>query len=82
MIKLFFRGLYAGMKRFGAGIASIVNFVLLIPVYLIGIGISAVIAKLSGKHFLDLKRPDRKRKTYWVEKEHHSQEKEEFYRQF
>ncbi len=79
---LFFKGFYAGMQQFGGAIVAIINFILLILVYIIGVGITSIIAKISGKHFLNLKKPDKKLKTYWLNKGEKKPSKEDCYRQF
>ena len=79
---LFFKAFYEGMKTFGACIVDIVNFVLLIPVYFIGVGLTAIIAKMFGKHFMNLKKPDKKAKTYWVDKEQKKPKIDDFYKEF
>ncbi len=79
---LFFKGFYAGMKKFGSNIVNIINFVLLIPVYIIGIGLSAIIAKIMGKKFLNMKKFDKKIKTYWLDKEKKKSNLEDSYKQF
>jgi len=81
-VSLFFKGFYAGMKLFGGVIVSIINFILLIPVYIIGVGLTSIIAKISGKHFMNLKKPDKKIKTYWVKREEKKITKEDCYKQF
>ena len=79
---LFFKGWYAGMKQFGGAIVAITNFILLVPVYLIGVGVTSLVAKIFGKHFLNLKKPDKKLETYWLKKEEKKSSKEDCYRQF
>ncbi|MFA5797405.1 MAG: hypothetical protein WC916_05195 [Candidatus Woesearchaeota archaeon] len=79
---LFFKGWLAGMKEFGGVIAAIVNFILLFPVYIIGVGVTSLVAKIFGKHFLNLKNPDKKLETYWLQKEGKKSSKEDCYRQF
>lgn len=56
----FFKGFKKGMKDFGNNISLIINSILLTIVYLIGVGITSIIAKLSEKSFLDskLSKPD------------------------
>jgi uncharacterized protein YqhQ len=76
----FLNGFYEGMKQFGANIANAVNFVLLFFVYIFGIGITAVIAKIFGKHFLQLKKTGRY--SYWDKIDTKEMKKGDFYRQF
>ena len=79
-IIIFFKGFYKGIKNFGSGVVNITNFILLIPVYFIGIGFSSIFAKITGKSFLDLKK--KKQKSYWVDKKNKKPSKEDCYNQF
>lgn len=81
MVNNFTEGFKEGQKAFGENFAAIVNLILLSIVYFLGAGITSVIAKISGKHFLELK-IERKAKTYWAELNLKKKEKEEYYRQF
>ena len=65
-------------RKLGSFITSIINFVLLLVVYLIGVGLTAIIAKVVGKHFLDL---SFKGKTKWMDKKSIKGE-EQYYRMF
>jgi len=78
-MKGFFKGLRGGMKLFGHDIAGLVNTILLSVAYIIGVGITALIAKLSGKRFLDL-RLNPKARTYWQDTD--KNQHEGIYRQF
>lgn len=77
----FFKGLKKGQKEFGETIAIIVNSVLLSLVYFIGVGITFIFSRISGKHFLDLK-PDKSKESYWEELNLGKEEMKEHYRQF
>ena len=55
MARDFLNGLKEGNRMFGEDIASVINFILLTFVYLFGVGITSMIAKLSGKNFLEIK---------------------------
>ena len=79
---LFFKGAYSGMKKFGSNVVEVTNCVLLIPVYFLGVGISSIILKISGKKMLNMRKPDKKIKTYWMDKEKNKLRIENFYRQF
>ena len=48
---LFVKGFKLGFKNFGHNVTKIVNFILLVPVYFIGVGLTSIIAKLSKKKF-------------------------------
>ena len=79
MIKELLKNIKEGNKMFGEDIASIVNFLLLTFVYFLGVGITSIIAKMSGKHFLELKMD---KDSYWSELNLSKRKKEEYYRQF
>ena len=81
-VSIFCNAFLEGMKSFGGLIVEIVNFILLIPAYILGIGLTSIVAKIVGKHFLNLKKPDKKTETYWVAKDTKKKKLEEFYRQF
>lgn len=75
----FIEGLRTGIKRFGEYVSTIINAVLLFIVYIIGVGITSMGAKIFRKHFLD---KEMSNTSYWstldVKKEH----MERYYRQF
>jgi len=67
-------------KRLGIITNTIINSILLTIVYLIGVGITSIIAKLFRKQFLDVKLS--KKDTYWCDLNLKSKPIEEYYRQF
>ena len=75
----FFTGFKKGMRAFGELINHIINFVLLTTVYLIGVGITWVIAKIFRKKFLQTKLTG---KSYWTKLDLGKRPQEEYYRQF
>jgi len=79
MVKNLLKDIKEGYKMFGDDIASIVNFILLTFVYFLGVGITSIVAKISRKHFLELKT---ERNSYWSELNLSKRTKEEYYRQF
>lgn len=81
VIAQFLRGFKNGLKDFGHNISLIVNFILLLIVYLIGVGFTSIIAKLIGKHFLDTELSKNKT-TYWSELNLKKKPIEDYYRQF
>lgn len=81
MVKIFFKGFQKGLKNFGHNITVIINSTLLSVVYLIGIGITSIVAKLFGKRFLDVGAP-KKKGTYWSDLNLKKKPIEEYYRQF
>ena len=61
-------------------ISSVINFVLLSIVYFIGIGLVSISMKLFGKHFLELKKQNKK--SNWHEHKVTKQSLEQYYRTF
>ena len=76
----FLVGFRKGMRDFGHGIALIINSVLLLIVYLVGVGFTAIFAKLFRKHFLDMKLS--KEGSYWSDLNLKKKSMEKYYRQF
>ncbi|MBI3032858.1 hypothetical protein HYY69_05250 [Candidatus Woesearchaeota archaeon] len=79
--KLFFRGFKKGTTLFGYTIAGIVNTLLLMIAYVLGVGITSIIAKICKKHFLELKL-NKQAKTYWQDLNLKTSSREEYVRQF
>ena len=79
-LKKFFRGFRKGMRKFGYGIALIINTILLFFVYLIGVGFTSITAKIFRKHFLEIKLS--KKETYWSDLNLKKKSIEDYYRQF
>lgn len=75
---IFFRGFKQGFGNFSHLITDIVNFILLSVVYFIGVGIVSLVAKLAGKHFLDLK----SNSSSWIERKLKKRPIREYYRMF
>ena len=81
--KEFFQGIKRGQKLFGEEIASIINFILLTLVYIIGIGLTSIFAKIFRKKFLNPEvNPEDQEDTYWTDLNLTKKQKEEYYRQF
>lgn len=76
----FFAGFKKGMKHFGNCLTIIVNSILLLVVYVIGVGITSLIAKIAKKRFLETK--PAKQKTYWTNLNLNKKTIKEYYRQF
>jgi len=74
-----FKSFKKGMKNFGDNMAIVVNSVLLSFVYIIGIGLTSIFAKLFGKKFLETKR---RSDSYWSDLNLKKKPIEEYYRQF
>jgi len=81
MIKEFIGGFKEGQKLFGKTIAVIVNTILLSIIYFIGIGLTSIVAKLFGKHFLELEKKE-SLSSYWSELNLGKKPIKEYYRQF
>ena len=75
------KGFVQGFKDFGKYINNGINFVLLLLVYLFGVGLTSIVAKICGKHFMDIKR-DTKKKTYWKDYNLGKEPEDNYYRQF
>ena len=78
-LKQFFEGFRKGMKNFGYNIALIINTILLTLVYLIGVGLTSIFAKIVKKHFLEMKLS---KSSYWSDLNLKKKPIEEYYRQF
>ena len=77
--KKFIKGLKEGFKNFGSGVSIIINTLLLLLVYFLGVGLASIFAKLVGKHFLDMKL---KKETYWVDYNLKKKSLQEYYKQY
>ncbi len=78
-IKKIFDEFMEGSKMFGELILAIINLILLSVVYFIGVGLTSIVARISGKRFID-NRPSKK--SYWRELNLTTRPFEEYYRQF
>ena len=74
------RGIKEGMHSFGKDIATLVNSILLSIVYVIGVGMSAVFARIGKKKFLDLS--NEKKTTYWQQIGLKKKPKNTYFRQY
>ena len=80
-IRLFFKGFKKGTQDFGTSIGSIVNSVALALTYLVGVGLTSIVAKAARKRFLEFE-ISKKRKTYWSDLNLKKKPIEEYYRRF
>ncbi len=80
-VKLFLKGFKQGMHLFGQNIALIVNTALLLLVYILGVGITSLIARMSGKKFLEMKL-DKNSSSYWKALNLKKKQMDEYCRQF
>jgi hypothetical protein len=69
-----------GFKAFGEKVASVVNFILLLPVYFIGVGLTKILVTFLGIEVLQLKK--NKVSSYWKEYNCKTEEKERYKRMF
>lgn len=67
-------------EKFGLFVASILNFIFLLPVYFIGVGVTSLFVKITGKDILSLKKIAGN--SYWKEYNLKTQKKEDYERMF
>ncbi len=77
----FIKGFGGGFKTFSKSISMAVNSALLLIVYIFGVGLTAVVAKFLGKHFLKRK-IDHSKNSYWSALDLEKEPLEHYYRQF
>ncbi|MEM2963342.1 MAG: hypothetical protein QXW70_01335 [Candidatus Anstonellales archaeon] len=65
-LRAFISGFKIGVRDFGETISILFNTGLLFFVYILGIGITAILSKTLGKHFLD-KQISNNAETYWID---------------
>jgi hypothetical protein len=80
-LRQFFSGFSKGFSNFGHTISAIINSVLLLIVYVLGVGLTWLVAKIVRKQFLQTK-VSHKQATYWSELGLKKQSTEKYYRQF
>ena len=76
----FFHGFRRGLKETGSAIISIINSVLLTVVYLLGVGLPSLAARVFKKEFLETKTGHTS--TYWSELNLRKNPIEKYARQF
>lgn len=81
MLRKLLKSFRQGMKGFVQNLGCIVNSIILLPVYIVGVGATSILAKLFGKRFLQ-RGPSKKGKTYWSELNLEKNGIENYYRQF
>ncbi|MFC1690832.1 hypothetical protein ACFL0W_01515 [Nanoarchaeota archaeon] len=80
-LTVIYKSFVFGFKKFSHNVIEVFNFILLLPVYILGVGPISIVAKILRKHFLKLK-IDKDAKTYWDDVEEKDMDEELFYRQF
>ncbi len=73
--------IWSCFKKFGEFVASIVNFILLLPVYFGGVGLSALLLKLKKEEPLDIQ-PKKEQESYWKAYDLGTKAKETYKRMF
>ncbi len=81
IIRDFLKGFKEGSKLFGDNVAVIINSFFLTIIYFIGIGLTSIFMKISGKNFLDIEM-SKEKKSYWEDLNLAKGEMEGYYRQF
>ena len=77
----FCKGFIEGSKEFGLSINILVITSLLTVVYVLGVGVTSIVAKAIGKHFLNTQLA-KNQDTYWTELNLKKKEIDEYYKQF
>jgi hypothetical protein len=77
----FFKGIKDGFLEFGQSIAAITNWIFLLILYVVGVGLTSLVAKIIGKHFLNVKL-DKGKKSHYEHINMVTEPKENYYRQF
>lgn len=80
LLAKFFDGFGEGTKQFGKNITLVINTTLLFIVYVFGVGLTSMTAKLVGKKFLDINIG--KKKTYWSDLSLKKKKIKSYYKQF
>ncbi len=80
----FFRGAKNGMCEAGLCSAAVVNSLLLLVVYVVAVGVTALVARTAGKRFLESPNSSgrKNRKTYWSDLNLTTKPLKEYYHQF
>lgn len=73
--------MWSSFKKFGEFIASMVNFILLLPVYFLGVGLSALLLKMKKEKPLDL-HEKKESGSYWKSYDLKTESKETYKRMF
>lgn len=80
MIKQLFSAVKAVLEPIAKIVSNVINFLLLLIVYFLGIGPVSIVMKLFGKHFLELKKQNKT--SNWHEHKVTKQPLENYYRTF
>ena len=77
----FLNELKDGQKKFGEDISRIINFFLLLIVYIFGVGLTSIFAKIIKHNFLEIK-INKDSKSYWSNLDSSENKIDSYYRQF
>ena len=80
-LKVFFTGFKCGFSAFGHNLTALINSFLLLVVYIFGVGLTALVAKLMGKHFINI-RKGKNQDSYWAPLNLQKKPVDDYYRQF
>ena len=75
------RGTWKGFKDFSHILTTLVNTILLLPIYLVGVGLTSIVAKVKKKEFLEGKLSP-ETKSYWNDLNVKKKPLQEYYQQF
>ncbi len=81
-IKLFFKGLGSGFQEPGHLLARLINTLLLLIVFVFGVGPVAIISRLRGKRYLATKSFSQTATTYWQDCSLENKSKEDYTKLF
>ncbi|MBI5393526.1 hypothetical protein HZA96_06680 [Candidatus Woesearchaeota archaeon] len=81
MFRRIWQAIKKGFLAFSHFMQKVVNTILLTIVYFVGVGLTSLISKLFGKHYMELKL-DKDAKSYYKECMSTKKVKEEFYRMY
>jgi hypothetical protein len=80
-MKQFFKGFRTGIITFNYNISLIIESILLSLVYLLGVGLTSIFAKLVRKDFLDTNLSE-DTDSYWSDLDLEKKSLDDYYRQF
>lgn len=80
MLKKIWNSIKGILEPVSNAMSATVNFILLSIVYFISIGIVSLISKIFGKHFLEIKKQNKK--SNWHEHKLEKEPLEKYYRTF
>lgn len=78
--KMFLKGLARGLTHTGHTITGIINTVLLLIIYFIGVGTAAIITKLAKQELIALEKKNTA--TYYNDKKIETENIQEYYKQY